>query len=310
MPVTNGDSEVVHINAATFQKQLGRLGEVLAQKVKREAPALLSAPEYVAADLHVLMRQALRTYDLLFYLNADERRKTDCYWKPEYSFVILPLIRNMIDCLYNITVILQNPRRNGTWFRASGYRQWLKALDEDQARYGGRPEWDEWITKARDGVDFLIRANALKMTDVLNSSQWPTLGRYISDRQPGGAFTPHQEFLQTFTYGMWREYSAMAHGAFEGLMQAAVYYIFDSIPHEDRPKLDEKHFGIMSMHIARAAGVLLCIITELQAHFHFEGARINERIHEMWHVLMPVLEIKELYSDRYAQLMAEKRINP
>ena len=92
-----------HIDAATFQKQLGQLAEVLAQKMKREAPALLNAPEYVAADLHILMRQALRTYDLLFYLNADERRETDCYWKPEYSVVILPLIRNMIDCLYNIT---------------------------------------------------------------------------------------------------------------------------------------------------------------------------------------------------------------
>jgi hypothetical protein len=31
--------------------------------------------------------------------------------------VSLPLIRNMIDCLYNITAILQNPGVNGSWFR-------------------------------------------------------------------------------------------------------------------------------------------------------------------------------------------------
>jgi hypothetical protein len=179
--------DMARIDAATFQKPLGQLAEVLAQKVKREAPALLPAPEFVAMDLHVLMRQAMRTYDLLFYVNADARRETDCYWKPEYTMVTLPLIRNMIDSLYNMTVILQDPARNGSWFRKSGYRQWLKAVDEDQARYGGKPEWDEWIAKARDGINFLVRANGWTVTDVLAETQWPTLGKYVSDKQRGSA---------------------------------------------------------------------------------------------------------------------------
>jgi hypothetical protein len=102
----------------------------------------------------------------------------------------------------------------------------------------------------------------------------------------------------------------MAHGAFEGLMPLAAYYISDSLPHEKRSSLDEKHSLIMSMHSARAAAILLCFVTELQAHFHFEGARIDERIHEMWNALMPVFEVKELYNERYARLMADKHINP
>jgi hypothetical protein len=49
----------------------------------------------------------------------------------------------------------------------------------------------------------------------------------------------------------------------------------------------------------------------MQAYFRFDddGARINERIHEMWDALMPVLEVKELYDERYAQLMKDNRIN-
>ena len=60
------------------------------------------------------------------------------------------------------------------------------------------------------------------------------------------------------------------------------------------------------------AGVLLCIVTELQAHFRFDddGARINQRLHAMWNALMPVLEIKKLYDKRYAQLMKDRHINP
>src|SRR5438876_10805918 len=64
--------EANSINASTFQKPLKQLAEVLAQKVKREAPGRLPAPGFVCVDLHVLIRQAMYTYDLLFYLNADE----------------------------------------------------------------------------------------------------------------------------------------------------------------------------------------------------------------------------------------------
>ncbi len=126
-----GTDKMVDIDARTFQLPLVRLAEVIAQKVLREAPQLLRGPKYVALDLHVLIRQAMRTYDLLFYINADDRRRTDCYWKAEYTIVSLPLVRNMIDCLYNITAILEDPQQNGPWFRKSGYWRRLKAADED-----------------------------------------------------------------------------------------------------------------------------------------------------------------------------------
>jgi hypothetical protein len=56
----------------------------------------LSAPYHPHSSrstLHV----AMYTYDLLFYLHADERRETDCYWRTGYSIPSLPLIRNLID---------------------------------------------------------------------------------------------------------------------------------------------------------------------------------------------------------------------
>jgi hypothetical protein len=224
--------------------------------------------------------------------------------------VTLPLIRNMIDCLYNITFILQNPSLNGSWFRKSGLRKALKALDDDEARYGGQPKWDAWIKKNRDWIDLEMRANGLVRSEVLAQAPWPTLGKYVLDKQPGGTFTPHQQFLKTFTYGQWREYSAIAHGAFEGLRLVAMYFITDSFLHEERDQVDALHPKILSMHIARAAAILLCIVTELQAYFHFDGANINERIHKIWNALVPVFEVKELYDERYAQLMRDKGINP
>jgi hypothetical protein len=295
------------LDATTFQKPLGQIAEVLSQKVRREAHKMVGLNEFITFDLHVLMRQAQRTYDLLFYLTADERRQTDCFWRAEYTVIVLPLIRNMIDCLYNITHVLQNPWQNGPWFRKAGYKKLLEGIQEDQVRYGDRPEWDEWIARARDAFDLDIRRLGFTTVEVQAEKEWPTLGKYINMRQTGGTYSSHQLFLRSLLYGQWREYSAMAHGGADGLLGIGVFYISDAMPHEHRP--DEDSFERMfSKHFGQAAGVLLAIITEVQAHFHFDGADINARLHKMWDVLMPVFAVKELYQQRYKQLMADKAI--
>src|SRR5713226_4014364 len=95
----------VRIDAKTFQEQLGRLSLTIALKVQREGSKILPKPDFVYVDIYVMLKQAHHTCNLFFYLNADERRKGkgDGAWKVGYSIVILPLVRCMIDCLYNIT---------------------------------------------------------------------------------------------------------------------------------------------------------------------------------------------------------------
>lgn len=301
------------LDASTFQRQLETLAEVLAQKLRREAPKLLGAtPAYVSVDLHVMLRQMIYIYNLFFYVNADERVENDPHYRKQYSVVMLSLIRNMIDCLYNITAILENPAVKGAGFRKSGYKAKLAALDEDRARYGGRVEWNAWITRARAEIMEDMRRNGFSSADVQQANQWPTLGRYIKAPQLGGTFSPHQQFLKLLNYGPWREYSALAHGTFDGLLETAVYYITDIFPHDDRSKLDDVHPLRLSTHISQVAGVLVGAVTEVQAYFRFpsNGARINERIHEVWNALTPTFTVKELYDERYAQLMKTKGINP
>ena len=93
-------------------------------------------------------------------------------------------------------------------------------------------------------------------------------------------------------------------------MRTGIYYISDSLTHEQREDFEKHNPRMLFMHITRAAAILLCIATELQAYFRFDGARINERICEVWDVLMPAFEVKELYDERYRQLMEEKRLIP
>lgn len=303
----------IDLDASTFQRQLETLAEVLAQKLRREAPKLLGpTPGYVSLDLHVMLREMIYTYNLFFYVNADERVEKDPHYRRQYSVVMLPLIRNMIDCLYNITSILQDPAVKGAEFRASGYKAKLAAFDEDAARYAGEPKWDEWIARGRAFLREDMRNSGFRESEVVKASQWPTLGRYIKAPESGGTFTPHQQSLKLLTYGPWREYSALAHATFDGLLETAATYIVDMLPHEERPQVDRIHPIRLSTHISQAAGVLISVITELQAYFHFgdAGARISERIHEVWNALLPTFTVKELYEQRYAKLMQENGINP
>jgi hypothetical protein len=299
------------IDAGAFQQPLSKLAEVMAQKVKREANAKMSAPPYVCHDLFALTRKAMRTYDLIFYLHADERREGDCYWRKVYSIESYPLIRGMIDVLFNITLILQAPGVNGKRFRLCGFKRALQDLERERKQYGGKPEWDNYIGQMESHLDFEIRRSDMTVSEVRSSKdKWPTLGMYLRPDKTG--LTTHQRFLDRFTYHSWAQYSSFAHGAFEGLLPFGAFYTEDALPHEERPKLDAVFPRIMSMHMGRTATLLLCIATEIQLHFRFadEGARINQRLHEMWGALQAVVEAKELFVEHYEALLRERGINP
>lgn len=301
----------VRIDAKTFQEQLARLSITIALKVDREGPKILSKPDFVTKDIYVMLKQAHHTCNLFFYLNADERRKGkgDGAWKPAYSIVVLPLVRCMIDCLYNVTVLLENPGVKGYQFRESGFKRMLQALDADEKRYRGDPYWDEYLVDRRKRIDDLMSMTGINLSGVDSTTRWPTLGIYLSPAE-NVPLTPNQEFLKRLTYGFWQEYSGMAHATFQGLMPTAMFYIPEDLPHEERANFDDVVERTIALHTFRVAAILLCMLTEVQAYFRFDGARINLRLHEVWNALIPVPEIKELYDERYSKLMAQRGIDP
>jgi hypothetical protein len=56
----------------------------------------------------------------------------------------------------------------------------------------------------------------------------------------------------------------------------AVYFVTDSLQHEQREDVETHHPRLLFMHITRAAAMLLCMVTEVQAYFRFDGATIND----------------------------------
>jgi hypothetical protein len=306
----------IRINARTFQEPLARLADTMVEKVFREGFAFGGWPAHVSEDIAMMLRYSRSIYNLLFYLNADERRSDDYNWTVHYCVSAMSLVRSLIDCLYNVTAILQNPAVKGPEYRKSGLKKVLSDLEAEHQAHLGDPSWDAWYEERRGAVELLIRASGFVVADVEKHSSWPTLGAYVGREQTGATLTDHQKFLKTFTHLEWRQYSALSHGSYEaftgilGHIPIGAYYVSDFLPHENRLKVDESYDLFRSTHIGRAATVLLCLLTEIQAYCRFDGANINDRVAKIWEVLILRPEVKELYDGRYATLMIERGISP
>lgn len=301
--------QIVEVDAATFQPQISRLAEPIAQKVKREGDKHLNGADSLSADIFISIRQAKNTYDFLCWIHSDDI-KQHYGWKDNYTFAAAPLVRNLIDNLFNITLMLQDPVTNARSFRVSGFRKDLLALDSEERRYRGNPDWDKYTAEGRNKMATLLRQFGMTESEVRDKKaypDWPTFGKYLAQNSPSA----YRQFMESFSFGQWKRYSAIAHGAAEGLHEIGAFLNRDGHKHEDRHHLDEAYPRMMSYHIAFAAILLLPIITEVQAAFMFEdaGARINGRISKCWQALMPILEAKEIYENHYRQLMKEKKIS-
>jgi hypothetical protein len=305
----------VRVDAKSFQEPLARLAETIFEKVFREGVSSVGWPQFVSEDVAMMLRYSRSIYNLLFYLNADERRKNDLDWRVHYGVTAMSLVRSLIDCLYNVTAILEDPVGKGAAYRKSGLKRTLDDLEADRQAYAGQSEWDEWVNLRRGQVELLIRMTGFTPDDVMKQPMWPTLGTYLRPKS-GIALSGNQQFLKTFTHLEWRQYSALSHGAYEafigtlGNVPVGSYYVQDFLPHDDRPKVDASYDLFLSSHLGRAATVLLCLLTEVQAYCRFEGADIDKRICGLWQAMIPLFEAKELYDGRYSKLMADKGISP
>jgi hypothetical protein len=246
---------------------------------------------------------------MLNYLNADERRKDDHHWHQRYGVTAMSLVRSLIDCLYNVTAILENPAEKGPAYRKSGVKRVLDDLNEDYEKYRGQEAWELFVAERRTGMALVMDQSDLTLDDVSHAPMWPTLSAYLRRKQPDGSLTENQRFLKTFTLSSWRQYSALSHGAFEAFigpmahLPIGAFYVNDFLTDEEEAKLDASYGFLLATHLGRAAIVLLCLLTELQVHCRFEGHNINERICRGWRVLMPLFEAKEFYDGRYAETM-------
>ena len=72
---------------------------MIVEMLMREGPTHIPGSRLISEDLAIIVRYSLGIYNLLCYLNADERRESDPYWREHLGVTAMSLVRGLIDCL-------------------------------------------------------------------------------------------------------------------------------------------------------------------------------------------------------------------
>lgn len=166
------DPTVPVIDAGTFAKPLAEVTRIVTNKVERDGQVTFPNST-VPIDVGVILRQLHETYNLISWVNADDIRFGVVGYRTPYSFVILPLVRTMIDGFYNATAMLDDPVR-ARKFRISGHYRKRESLQADEARYGADPEWQADFSHRRTAIAAGMRAEQITTEDLDNrNNRWP-----------------------------------------------------------------------------------------------------------------------------------------
>lgn len=289
------------LDAGTFAQPLAIVTRIMTNQVEREGVAALPNST-MPIDIGIILRQLHETYNLVSWVNADDIRWGNVGYRLPYSFVILPLVRTMIDGFYNATAMLDDPAR-ARKFRISGYFRKREALRLDEARYCTDPQWQADFSRRRKVIAVGLHLEQITAADLDDSSnKWPLLGEYlrVSKASPD---TAHKQLLRHLTLGFWKEYSSISHASFDGLTDIFPFIALNRVPIENRDLVRSAALRHITMHIGRAAGLLLCLLTELQHFFKFNDFDIDNRLRQVWTALVPLYEVRELYDFKYSAIL-------
>jgi hypothetical protein len=297
------DPTIPVLDAGTFEKPLADVTRIITNKVERDGPTVCQNST-ITIDTSVILRQLYETYNLICWVNCDDFRFGSVGYRTPYSFVILPLVRTMIDGFYNATALLDDPAR-ARRFRISGYFRKREALQADEARYGDDPQWQADFSHRRTAIAEGMRAEQIANADLDDKrNRWPLLGEYLRVTRTDPD-TPHKQLLRHLTLGFWKEYSAISHASFDALVDLYPFIATDRLAHEKRDQVQTAALRHITMHIGRVGGLLLCLLTELQHFYKFDDFDIDKRLRQVWAAMIPLYEVRELYDFRYNSLLRE-----
>ena len=175
-------------------------------------------------------------------------------------------------------------------------------MREDEKQYSNDTQWEQHLNAQRQSIQGGMRAGGFSESDLDDKKhKRPLLAQYL-DSKPD---TPHKQLLKKMTLGFWKEYSSISHASFDGLLDLFPFIATDVLPHDKRDIVkDDVSLRAITMHYGRTAGILLCLLTELQHFFRFEGADIDKRLAEIWSAMIPLYEVRELYDFRYKAMLS------
>lgn len=225
---------------------------------------------------------------------------------PKYPAQAHILGRSLIDTLFTIVALTENPLENSKKYEKAGYRIQYKEYERYKMRYGSDPNWQDWLKENEKFLASLAHMIDLseeeKNNPVNTIKYWPNPHRLLKTSQSANPIislsSDKLKFLNQvikWNYGQLSDWSHMGWGGM-------AIGIFATKPefqwHTGKLESDAVYNGIL---------FLLMILSEIEACCNYSEV---QNLRYAWTILNSYYEeAKEYYNLRYDNLLVESNKN-
>jgi len=216
---------------------------------------------------------------------------------PKYPAQAHILSRSILDSLFNVCLLFENPKYYSRKYELDGYKSWRKEYDKRKIEYGNDPEYKELIdifqVQIEKGAQYYNLSNEEKENPEKNIKRWPIPSIMLGKKLIKSS--EKRDFLQKIYKDHYGEISEISHQTFTGMAMG----VYTNIPEEHW--YPEK---IGSDALYRCILFLLMILSEIDAGMKY---RENVKLKYIWTLLSSFfLEAKEYYNIRYDNFLQYK----
>lgn len=277
----------------TFDRMKEPVEELLVatkNKLEREWPRKYAVGfellrDFVLGTVVVVTNNFKAATYLLANQPEDPRRRS------EFVLAAPPLVRTMLDSVFSVVFMLEDPASRSTWYGKSMWKELLEWCKRWEPIYGTDPDWKEPFELAKEKMDFLARElglDAADMADPRRIKYWPNPGGM--KREAAGSNKELLTFLDDVFYG---DLSALTHLSLDGLARQ-VRILMEPGEAERERQLS----AVRSALAWRVIAFALALVSEIEIDM---SLGLYPRLHEQWIRLREAgLATRELYDKQYS----------
>ena len=286
--------ELPRLSFSEIRDKVDDLLVAMANLIDREWPAKYAETTSLKIILLSMVKITENTYRSIRYLCAD--RPADVNRRMEFAVSVPPLARSILDSIFTIVFIMDDPSNRLEWYYKSGWREAKEEYERHQQAYGSDPDWEVDLASRKAFVDTMQREwniTNIEATDPKKIKWWPNPGGMIRDSSTSEDRRDYLRYLNDWFY---RTLSADSHLSWPGLARRASHFLDKN--EKERINRIQKY---KSDCFVTTMVLVLALLSEIEYEFKFGR---TGRLKEVWKTLGDsFLESKELYDIRYANLL-------
>jgi hypothetical protein len=286
-----------YIDIRPIREMLRELPVAIYNRIDRDYDTharLANSFEGLPAILKLKTRLAAITFDAIIFLVTDYEVPGR---RPEFALVVTPMTRTIIDDVFNVVYIFDDPVENAKWWYRSGWREAMEVDAGLREAHGNEPKWDSFLTEHARWVEWM--ASDAKVTSEQKAnpkkvSWWPVPGAMVDPGRAAVKDPARLAFLTELKKHFYSRHSQDSHGSLLGITRAA---LLDEHVEERAEHLMTYKTKVLLDAVTAYLELLSEIVVE--ARLPFEASRLLRA----WRHIEQWPDAKHLLGLRYGSLL-------